>query len=82
LGGCYRGLLLRIGGVAMTLELKSILIQAIIRYLSEETKRKNKGLVKDNLYTEQKAFDADDMFLKLAFLPDKDIEHIASKILG
>ena len=62
-------------------ETKSLYIRTIINYLSEETKKKNAELVKRNLYTEQVAFDADDMFLKLAFMSDREVDKIASLIL-
>ena len=66
----------------MTPKRKALLIRTILNFLSDETKRKNREMVKQNLFLEQKAFDYDDMFLRFAFLQDKDLEHISSKILG
>ena len=60
---------------------KSILINAIINYLSEENKKRNKKLCSENIFSDQKAFDAGDMFLTLAFMPDDELNKIASLII-
>ena len=66
----------------MKVEQKSILIHSIIQYLSEQNQKKNKELATQNLYQEQKPFDADDMWITLAFMADDEVNKIASKILG
>jgi len=60
---------------------RSILIKSIINYLSEENKKRNKELCKQNLFSEQKAFDSVDMFFKLAFMPDDELNKIAGLII-
>lgn len=60
---------------------KGILINAIINYLSEENKKRNKELCKQNLFSDQKAFDDGDMFFKLSFMPDDELNNIARLIL-
>lgn len=61
---------------------KGILINSIIGYLSEQGQAKNKALATENLHSEQEPFDAGDMFFKLAFMEDADINKIASHVLA
>lgn len=43
--------------------------------------RKNKELVKWNLYQEQQAYEEGDLFFKLAFMSDKSLSALAAKVL-
>ena len=61
----------------MSKENRSIFINAIIGVLKEQVAKKNKELVKHNLYWKQEVFDAFDMLLKLAVLDDKELNKIA-----
>ena len=61
---------------------KSILISAIIGYMKHDITAKNKRLCEKNLYWKQEAFDAGELFIKLAFMADDEIEKIAKSILG
>lgn len=61
---------------------KGMMINSIINHLQEHNTKKNQELMKDNLYWKQEAFDAGDMFFKLAFMPDDKVNHIAKLILG
>jgi len=66
----------------MTIKNKGILISAIINYLGENVKKKNHKLASENLLDPQEKFDAGDMFFKLAFMSDSEVERIATLILG
>lgn len=66
----------------MKQEHRPILINAVINYLAEENKKKNKALVLQNLYSEQQPFDTVSVFLDLAFMPDAELEKIASLVLN
>lgn len=65
----------------MSPENKGILINAIVSYLSGENKKKNKELAKQNMHSEQTAFDAGTCFLDLAFMPDDELDKIAKLVL-
>ena len=66
----------------MTAERKGLLMSAILTYLGNEVRKFNTEKVKQNLYQAQKTFDYGTEWITLAFLPDADIEMIATKILG
>ena len=66
----------------MTAEYKGILISAILGYLKDKIVTSNKGLCGQNLWDQQKPFDAGEMFFKLAFMSDDDLKIIATEILG
>lgn len=65
----------------MTKSHKGILVSTIVSYLGEEVKKKNKKLAAENLHNQQEAFDAGDMFFKLSFMSDAEVNKIASQII-
>lgn len=66
----------------MTLEQRGLAISAILNYVETNIKDKNHKLASCNLYDEQEKFDKGDMFFKLAFMEDSDLEKISKLILN
>lgn len=66
----------------MSLKNKGILINAICGYLRDQIAIGNKRLTKHNLWDQQKPFDYADVWFRLVFMADADVEKIAAKILG
>lgn len=56
---------------------KGAMINMIISGLNEQIKKENKKLCAQNLYSWQKPLHGADMFLKLAYMNDSDLEKIA-----
>ena len=61
----------------MTNQLKCILINAIIRTLNNHLERVNKKLCAENLNSEQKPLHGEEMFIKLAYADEIEINKIA-----
>jgi hypothetical protein len=60
---------------------KGILISAIIGRLEEQNKKRNADLCKQNLFSDQKAFDRGAMFFTLAFMADDEFNKIAAMVI-
>ena len=64
------------------MENKSLKINVIVNNLKEKTKADNKALCKQNLHSQQKAFDAGDATLALMFRTDKEINTAYNMVVG
>jgi hypothetical protein len=64
----------------MTDNLKGVLINGIISALNDNLRRKNKELCQQNLYTEQTPLHGAEMFFKLAYMKDSDLNKIAKGV--
>jgi len=62
----------------MNEKIKGILINKIIHAMNEQVKKENKELCKNNLHSMQKPLHGGDMFFKLAYMKNIDVNKIAT----
>lgn len=66
----------------LTSERKGIMISAIMDLAKDSVVKKNKELIADRRFSEQKSFDAGKMFFDLAFMDDDEFLKLADKTLS
>lgn len=65
-----------------TMKDKGLKINVIVNHLRDKIKADNKKLCKQNLHSEQKAFDAGEAALVLMFRTDKEINKAYNMVVG